>query len=266
MPRWCSQCWAEMPVPAERCPACGHSLLASGEDYVDKLIAELRHFEPTRAGLAIQILSEMLTEPRAIVPLIELLGTARDAEVLRSAAAALGRYGDERAVPALARRALDWASPLVVRVAAVDALAGIGGEQARVALEGALADPNGIVRDHARRALQRVLPDEGFGEDKDANGALRSENAASPESLEQAQSNANLATTGPKVPQAPQEAHGKSADPTGAGDADASTSRQAQLPADDYGQESKGRQAWIAESTVYGPVRFWIPGAIPPSR
>jgi len=165
MPRWCPRCWAEVPEPSECCPACGRSLLASGEDYVHKPIAGLRHPEPTRAALAIQILSEMLAEPRAIVPLIELLGTARDGEVLRSAAVALGRYGDERAVPALSRRALDLTSLLAVRLAAVDALAAIGGEQAHVALEGALADPNSIVRDHARRALQRVLPDEDLDKD-----------------------------------------------------------------------------------------------------
>ena len=156
MVRWCQYCWAEVPARAECCPVCGHSLLSEDQGYVDKLIAALRHVEPTRAGLAIQILSEMLAEPRAVVPLIELLGTARDAHVLRSAAVALGRFGDERAVPALSRRALDLASPLVVRVAAVDALAGIGGDQARAGLEGALADPNGVVRNHARGALQRV--------------------------------------------------------------------------------------------------------------
>ena len=156
MVRWCPNCWTEVPAQAECCPECGHSLLAEDESYVNKLITALRHVEPTRAVLAIQILSEMLAEPRAIVPLIELLGTARDAHVLRSAAVALGRFGDARAVPALSRRALDLASPLVVRVAAVDALAGIGGAQSRATLEGALADPNSAVRDHARAALQRV--------------------------------------------------------------------------------------------------------------
>ncbi len=43
----------------------GQSLAAGGEDFVDKLIAALRHPEPTRAAVAIQILSEMLAEPRA---------------------------------------------------------------------------------------------------------------------------------------------------------------------------------------------------------
>jgi len=155
MSRYCPNCWAEVPEEAELCPACGHTLAVEGEEYVDKLIAALRHFEPTRAALAIQILSEMLAEPRAVMPLIELLDTAGDAYVLRSAVEALGRFADARAVPALARRLRDPATPVVVRVAAVAALARIGGEPARVAREGALADPSGTVREHAEHALRR---------------------------------------------------------------------------------------------------------------
>ena len=158
---YCPNCWVEVPAEAECCPACGRSLTGDDEDYVDKLIAALRHFEPMRAALAIQILSDMLAEPRAVVPLIELLDAARDAYVLHSAAVALGRFADVRAVAALARRALDLTAPLVVRVAAVDALARIGGDQARAALEGALADPNVTVRDHATQALQHALLAEG---------------------------------------------------------------------------------------------------------
>jgi len=124
---------------------------------VDKLITALRHFEPTRAALAIYILSDMLREPRVVAPLVELLDTAGDAFVLRSAARALGRFGDARAVPALRRRALGSTTPLVVRVAAVDALARIGGDQARAALADALGDSNGTVREHAGQALQQAL-------------------------------------------------------------------------------------------------------------
>jgi hypothetical protein len=145
--------------------------VTDGEQYVDKLIAALRHFEPTRAGLAVYILSEMLHEPRAVAPLIDLLDTARDTFVLKSAAVALGRFADERAVPALARRALDLSTPLVVRVAAVDALARVGGDQVRAVIEGALADPSRTVRDHAKRAL-------GYGHPADeACGAAATEPA-----------------------------------------------------------------------------------------
>lgn len=74
---YCPDCWAEVRAESEHCPACGRSLAASDVDFVDKLISALHHPEPTRAALAIQILSDMLAEPRAILPLINLLGTAR---------------------------------------------------------------------------------------------------------------------------------------------------------------------------------------------
>jgi len=142
-----------MPEPRDRCPACGQSLAAGDEDFVDKLITALRHPEPTRAGLAIYILSERLAEPRAILPLIDLLGVARDTAVLHDAVAALGRFADRRAVPSLARLLLDTETPLVVRVAIVEALARIGGDVARAAIERVLSDPNTIVSERARRAL-----------------------------------------------------------------------------------------------------------------
>jgi HEAT repeat protein len=156
---YCPNCWAEVPEGAECCPSCGRSLTAEGEDYVDKLIAALRHFEPTRAALAIQILSEMLAEPRAILPLIELLDTAQDAYVLHSAVVALGRFADPRAVPALAQRTLDLTAPLVVRLAAVDALSRIGGDAAGAAIRSATDDPSAIVRERARQALDRPSPE-----------------------------------------------------------------------------------------------------------
>ncbi|MBN1813109.1 MAG: hypothetical protein JXA14_14830 [Anaerolineae bacterium] len=159
---YCPNCWAEVPEGAEQCPACGQALAVGGEDYVDKPIAALRHFEPMRAALAIQILGEMLGEPRAILPLIELLDTARDAYVLRSAAVALGhlaganREAMDPAVPVLGRRLLDMETPLVVRLAAVEALSRIGGEAAWAAIHSGLDDPNASVRECARQALDCI--------------------------------------------------------------------------------------------------------------
>jgi HEAT repeat protein len=133
-------------------------LTANNEDFVDKLIAAIRHPEPTRAALAIQVLSEMLAEPRATPPLIDLLDSAHDAYVLRCAVVALGGFADRRAAPALSKLLLDMATPLVVRVAAVGALARIGGSQA--ALQHALTDPSESVRDRARRALHDLAKTE----------------------------------------------------------------------------------------------------------
>jgi HEAT repeat protein len=145
-----------LTAEAERCPACGHVLAASSDQYVDKLVAALRHREPTRAALAIQILSEMLAERRAIGPLCELLDTAHDAYVLKCAVAALARFGDAQAVPALSRRVLDPDTPLVVRLAGVQALGQIGGAEAQTTLGEARADPNSVVGDRARMELDRL--------------------------------------------------------------------------------------------------------------
>jgi HEAT repeat protein len=95
----------------------------------------------------------MLAEPRAVLPLIDLLDTAHDAYVLRCAVVALERFADRRAVPALSKQLLNLATPLVVRVAAVDALARIGGDEARAAIQRAMADPNASVRERAHQAL-----------------------------------------------------------------------------------------------------------------
>ncbi|HID87781.1 MAG TPA: tRNA epoxyqueuosine(34) reductase QueG [Anaerolineae bacterium] len=75
--------------------------------------------------------------------------------LLRNVAVALGNWGDEAAVPALAR-ALDDPEPLV-REHAAWALGRIGGKGARRALEGALVhedDPS--VRAEIRRALEEM--------------------------------------------------------------------------------------------------------------
>jgi len=152
---YCPGCWSEVSAGSKRCPACGRPLTGVEESYVDQLITALRHPEPTRAALAIQILSEMLAEPRAIPPLIELLGVTRDAYVLRSAVVALGRFADRRAVAPLRRVLLNRNTPLVVRFAAVDALAAIGGSAAEKAIRSAEADPCPSVRERARLVLAR---------------------------------------------------------------------------------------------------------------
>jgi hypothetical protein len=54
----------------------------------------LRHREPTRAGLAIDVLTGWLHEPRAIEPLCDLLDrSTTDATILKQAAVGLGRLG-----------------------------------------------------------------------------------------------------------------------------------------------------------------------------
>ena len=151
MTHYCPHCWAEIDDGTERCPVCGKPIAEPEADFVDKLIAALRHPEPTRAGLAVHILGEMLREPRAVKPLIDLVDSRPDAHVLKLAVQALGHLGDERAVPALVDLLEDPSAVVVARLAAVDALHQIGGETAERALRQALESERPSIRDAARR-------------------------------------------------------------------------------------------------------------------
>jgi hypothetical protein len=154
MIRYCPRCWAEVDWDATACAICGALLGDQGEDFVDKLIAALRHPEPTRAGLAIYILGERLREPRAVVPLIALLDQAHDPYVFKSGVEASGQLGDDRAVPVLRRLLHDSTCYLVVRVAAAQALARIGGQAATEALNTVPAEALGPVEGVVQQALK----------------------------------------------------------------------------------------------------------------
>jgi len=153
MIRFCTNCWAEADADQTHCPACGHPLDAE-MSFVDKLIAALRHREPTRAGLAIDILAYHLHELRAVEPLCRLLDATTDVAILRQAARGLGALGDRRAVPALARLLADESRAFVARQAAAEALGQLGGDEAEHALTTALSDPLSTVREAARRAIR----------------------------------------------------------------------------------------------------------------
>lgn len=146
---YCPRCWAEMSERMVSCPQCGGSIDEPGLDLVDKMIGALRHPEPTRAGLAVYVLTEMLHEPRSVEPLIALMQARPDLAVLCAAAAGLGRLGDVRAVPALAALLDDEEAGLPARVAAVHALARIGGPAVAPALERARHSDWGSIRDAA---------------------------------------------------------------------------------------------------------------------
>lgn len=153
MIRYCPHCWQDVPLDADRCPACGESLDDSGQTFVDRLLASLHHPEPTRAGLAIDILAGRLHEPRAVQPMVELLGRTGDGAVLVQAARGLGELGDRQAVLALVRLLGDAERPFVARRAAALALGRLGGSAAMRALQTAVDDPRPSVAAAAREAL-----------------------------------------------------------------------------------------------------------------
>jgi len=159
--RYCPHCWREVPLEPGPCPHCGQPTDDSDASYVERLIGSLNHPEPTRAGLAIQILADMLHEARAVDPLIHLLDTVHDASVLTQAVRALGTLGDPRAAPSLARILFDTEAPLSARVEAATALGRLGGSTAREALQRAATAEYASIADAARTALEAERPADG---------------------------------------------------------------------------------------------------------
>jgi len=153
MIRFCPKCWNEVSLDAATCPTCG-AALSESLSYTDKLIAALRHREPTRAGLAIDLLTGWLHEVRAVEPLCDLLDESTDAAILKQAAAGLGRLGDRRAILALTRLLQDSSRAYVARCAAAEALGHIGGAAAQRALQAALNDSLPSIRTAAQSALK----------------------------------------------------------------------------------------------------------------
>lgn len=112
--------------------------------------------ETGRAGMAVDVLTKWLHEPRAIVPLMILLQQDSDPSPLVLAARGLGRLGDPKAVPALAELLLDENKPFVARIATAEALGNLGGERARYALEQATESPRPSVAKASVRALKQI--------------------------------------------------------------------------------------------------------------
>ncbi len=146
-------CW---PAPAgDSCPQCHRPCDAPAQTYVERLLETVLSPDTSRAGMAVDVLTKWLREPRVVVPLLILLEWLSDPYPLVLAARGLGRLRDPRAVPALASLLLDEARPFVARSAAAEALGQIGGQAARRALEQALSSPRPSVAEASSRALEK---------------------------------------------------------------------------------------------------------------
>jgi HEAT repeat protein len=118
---YCPNCWAEVPESATVCPHC-HSNISeriSQADYVDKLIAALRHKEPMTPVRAAWILGER-HERKAASALVKIVRKGKDAFLVESAVEALGKIGGSTASHAV--RSAAHHSSLRVRVKARDVL------------------------------------------------------------------------------------------------------------------------------------------------
>ncbi|MBN1440367.1 MAG: HEAT repeat domain-containing protein [Anaerolineales bacterium] len=141
-------------MQAARCPHCGGTADDENLPFADRLILSLRHPEPTRAGLAIDILAKNLRERRAVPPMIELLRTTGDFSVQRQAAEGLGILGDRKAVPALIDLLENPTASLTARREAALALGRLGGKAAAAALRRACSDKRESIAEAAEEAFR----------------------------------------------------------------------------------------------------------------
>ena len=124
--------------------------------YVEKLLETVLSKETGRAGMAVDVLTKWLHEPRAFVPLTMLLEQDCDPYPLVIGARGLGWLGDAKAIPALAKLVLNDSQPYVARVAAAEALGRIGGEESVQALDQAVQSPRPSVAEAALESLREI--------------------------------------------------------------------------------------------------------------
>jgi HEAT repeat protein len=98
---FCPCCWKEIEKGENTCPYCGCNVNAADAlPFAAKLRAALRHPEPQTPIRAAWILGER-REVSAVPDLITLVETSADSFLTEAAARALGKIGDESAVPVL---------------------------------------------------------------------------------------------------------------------------------------------------------------------
>lgn len=128
MTYFCPVCWAEVVANQQICGQCGADTERAweGKGYVEKLMAALRHPEPTTPIRAAWLLGAL--RAREAVPLLmELAQSSPDLFLREAAVEALGRIGGPGPVELL--RALAHSESVLVRRAASRALAMVGGPE-----------------------------------------------------------------------------------------------------------------------------------------
>ena len=127
---FCPECWRDFAEDFDRCPRCGFEIRGAWDtkDYVDKLIAALRHPEQGTPIRAAWILGQR-REARAVGPLIELLRRTADVYIATAAVSALGEIGTPEALAFL--RTLGDHPARMVRAAAQRIIEGDHAEERR---------------------------------------------------------------------------------------------------------------------------------------
>lgn len=151
---YCPNCFEPNEVGQDQCIRCRSVLEWEEEEYVDKLIRALDHAEPLTAVRAAEILGNF-GEEKVAEALENVLATSQDPYLLKAAIASLGRMGPTRSMEYIITLLRN--SYLIVRVQAAKTLGEIGTELALEALEEALGDGSKVVRQEAKRALEKLF-------------------------------------------------------------------------------------------------------------
>lgn len=148
----CRQPFASVQI----CPDCDLTADSIANTYVEKLLETVISKETSRAGMAVDVLTKWLHEPRTILPLTMLLERKDDPYPLVIGARGLGWLGDRAAAPTLAKLLLNESQPYVARVAAAEALKKIGGVESCRVLEEATESPRPSVAEATTWALESL--------------------------------------------------------------------------------------------------------------
>ncbi len=140
----------------QQCPTCNLIADTEANTYAEKLLETVVSAESDRAGMAVDVLTKRMHEPRAAMPLKLLLERNHDPYFQVIGARGLGWLRDRSAIPELVKLLRDEDQPYVSRIAAADALGQIGGQEAARALEQARTSPRRSVAKAATRALEKL--------------------------------------------------------------------------------------------------------------
>jgi hypothetical protein len=99
---FCPQCRQPF-ASVQICPDCSATTDTVADTYVERLLETVLSKETSRAGMAVDVLTKWLHEPRAILPVTILLERTGDPYPLVIGARGLGWLGNKAAIPALAK-------------------------------------------------------------------------------------------------------------------------------------------------------------------
>jgi HEAT repeat protein len=152
---FCPFCWVEVSEDEKTCPHCGRNIEEWDEkSYTEKLISALNHTERSTVYRVCYILGEK-RDRAAVEPLIDLLCNTDDHFLMLEIVEALGKIGDERAIPFLIRMLSNRS--FLVRAKTATALGSFEGlDEVVEGLKRTTSDCSQYVRESAEASLHKL--------------------------------------------------------------------------------------------------------------